>query len=163
MSDSNPRPIERGDEASVHALIALCYREYGLMLNLDDECEQHLHDPGAYFRAHGGEFWVVCDEAGAVRATVALTLHDAKESAPVAELKSMYVHPEWRRRGWGRRLAQLVMDEARARGCAEMELWSDTRFEAAHAMYESLGFERFGRRDIVDSNNSAEYGFRRRL
>lgn len=144
------------------ALIGRCYQEYGFTLNLDDECEQHLRDPRAYFLAHGGDFWVLCDEAGTVVGTAALYLH-ADRRPPVAELKSMYVDSSQRRRGWGRRLTMMVMDAARAAGCREMELWSDTRFTAAHAMYESLGFERFGLREIVDSNNSKEFGFRRAL
>lgn len=156
------RPIRREDEAQVFALIDRCYREYGLILNLEDECEQHLKDPGAYFRAHGGEFWVLAEEDGTIIGTAALYLHE-DQKPPLSELKSMYVDPSRRRRGLGGRLTKVVMEAARAVGCREMELWSDTRFDAAHAMYESLGFRRMGQRDIVDSNNSAEFGFRREL
>lgn len=156
------RAIRREDEPVVFALIDRCYRQYGLVLNLDDECEQHLRDPGGYFRDHGGEFWVVDDGAGGISGTAALYLH-AGDQPPLSELKSMYVDPARRRQGLGSRLTRWVMQQARAAGCREMELWSDTRFDAAHAMYESLGFRRIGRRDIVDSNNSAEFGFRREL
>lgn len=155
-------PIEPRDLPSVYALIAACYEEFGFRLNLDDACEQHLRDPRAYFRAHGGDYWVVRDEAGVVRATCALYLH-SDVTPPVGELKSMYVDRAWRRRGVGRALTRMVMGEAAARGCTEMELWSDTRFGPAHAMYESLGFTQIGEREINDSNNSVEYGFRRGL
>ncbi len=160
-----PRPIRASEASSLHRLIDACYREYGLVLNLFDACERHLLDPGAYFRAHGGAFWVVCDEAGEVRASAALDMHlvDGRPGDGPAELKSMYVDPTWRRRGWGRRLTGMVMDEARRRGAPDMELWSDTRFGAAHAMYEALGFVRFGERAVDDSNNSREYGYRRTL
>jgi GNAT superfamily N-acetyltransferase len=154
--------LRSGQEPQVFALIDRCYRQYGLALNLDDPCEQHLRDPGPRFRATGGEFWVVLDEAGGVRATGALYIHSAS-TPPLGELKSMYVDPDLRRRGLGRMLATLVMDAARAAGCRDMELWSDTRFTAAHAMYESLGFVRFGLRDVEDSNNSKEWGYRRPL
>src|SRR5204863_4452395 len=87
------RPLEDHDIPSVLALIDACYREYGLKLNLDDECESHLRDPGAYFRGHGGEFWVVPCE-GRVIATGALVVHRERR-APVGELKSMYVDPSW--------------------------------------------------------------------
>lgn len=155
------RAITRADEPAVFDLIGRCYHQYGLVLNLDDECEQHLRDPGAYFRAHGGDFWVVEDVPGRISGTAALYLH--ADRRPLAELKSMYVDPARRRQGLGSRLTRMVMARARESGCREMELWSDTRFAAAHAMYEALGFRRFGRRDIVDSNNSAEFGFRRLL
>lgn len=157
--------IEPRDLPQVYALIAACYEQFGFTLNLEDECEQHLKDPRAYFRAHGGDFWVVRDGDGVVRATAALYLHEpaGPGAAPLAELKSMYVDIAWRRRGVGRSLTLMVMEEARRRGCVEMELWSDTRFTPAHAMYESLGFVRCGRREIGDSNNSSEFGFRRGL
>lgn len=149
----------------VHSLIARCYEEYGLRLCLDDECEQHLQEPGSYFRAGGGDFWVVHDETGVVRATVALHVHPAVagSDATAGELKSMYVDHSWRRRGVGRALTLHVLAAARAAGCSVMELWSDTRFEPAHRMYESLGFIRHGVRDIIDSNNSREFGYRLEL
>lgn len=146
----------------LYDLIARCYREYGLTLNLADECEQHLAEPIEYFHAHGGELWALDDEAGVVRASAALYVH-AEGAERTGELKCMYVDPAWRRRGIGRRLTEHVMKAARAAGCARMELWSDTRFEAAHRMYESLGFARFDRRAINDSNNSEEWGYRRSL
>lgn len=154
-----PTLLVDADVPGLIALIDVCYQGYGLRLNLSDPCEQHLQDPGAYCRKSGGEFWVVRDEAGHVRASAALHVH-GEGADREGELKSMYVHPDWRRQGWGRRLTQLVMDEARRRGCSRMELWSDTRFDAAHAMYESLGFRRFGEREIEDSNDSREYGYR---
>lgn len=129
------------------------------MLNLDDECEGHIRDPGAYFRAGGGEYWVMTDEAGTVRATVALAI-DRSRTPPGAELKSLYVDPAWRRRGIARALSGLVIDGARGTGAAELVLWSDTRFAPAHALYESMGFVRVGRRDLNDSNGSAEWGYR---
>lgn len=151
-----PRPIRAGEEPSAHALIDRCYREYGIALNLDDAIEAHLHDPGAYFRSGGGEFWVLADEDGVVRATCALRL---ERSGPRvgAELKSMYVDIPWRRRGLGRALARWVIDAARAAGARELVLWSDTRFEPAHRMYEALGFVRGAMRDIDDSYNSSEW------
>lgn len=163
-----PDPIGPGDLPMVCELIDRCYQEYGLHLNLDDECEQHLRDPGSYFRAVGGEFWVVRDETGTVRATAALHLHggeggSADGTGSVGELKSMYVDHAWRRRGVGRALTRHVIAAARRAGCGVMELWSDTRFEAAHRMYESLGFERVGERAIEDSNNSREFGYRLEL
>lgn len=157
-----PVPVEKGDLPQVYALIAACYEQFGFRLNLDDECEQHLRDPRGYFVSHGGDFWVVRDEDGVVRATVALCLHEMEEP-PRAELKSMYVDAAWRRRGVGSALTRRVIDEARKRGCIELELWSDTRFTPAHAMYRSLGFAQIGEREINDSNNSVEFGFRRTI
>ncbi|MCA9297714.1 MAG: GNAT family N-acetyltransferase [Phycisphaerales bacterium] len=149
---NDPRPFRDEDLPGVLDLIGRCYAEYGLVLDLDDECEAHLHDLGGTFRPDG-EYWVIDD--GGVIATVALRMHEG-----IGELKSLYVDPGRRRTGLGARLTRLVIDEARARGASTLELWSDTRFEAAHALYRSLGFEAGGTRHLHDSNDSWELAFR---
>ncbi|MBL8745605.1 MAG: GNAT family N-acetyltransferase [Phycisphaerae bacterium] len=158
----NLRPLRPDEVPRLLDLIRCCYAEYGLTLNLQDECERHLADPINYFRAQGGDLWVLPDQEGAVRASGALYLH-RHQPAPIAELKCMYVDPSLRRRGIGRSITEHILNAARLAGCNTIELWSDTRFEAAHRMYEASGFERFGRRDIADSNNSSEWGYRRTL
>ena len=80
------------------------------------------------------------------------------------ELKSMYVAARARRRGLARRLERLVLEEARRRGASRVELWSDTRFEDAHATYEALGYRRLpGERDLHDISQSREYPFEKVL
>lgn len=146
------RSVTLEDVPSILQLIDGVYAEYGCKLDAERE-EPHLLDPVAYFRASGGEFWVVEDD-GVVRATVAIQLH-----ADASELKSLYVHSSLRRQGWGQRLTKLAIEHARRQGRSRIFLWSDTRFEAAHRLYLSLGFSRCGYRELNDSNNSKEYGF----
>ena len=151
------RPTEAADVPAILALVGGVYREYGCVLNAEEE-DTHLLDPGPYFRQRGGEFWVV-ESAGAVRATSAVELHPES-----AELRCLYVHAALRRQGWGRRLTELAMQYARNAGRGRMVLWSDTRFVAAHRLYESLGFWRTGReRELHDSNDTREYEFERDL
>ena len=149
------------DVAGILALISSIYAEYGFRLDTDG-IDRHLLDPGPYFRARGGEFWVV-EDAGVIRATVAVLMLET-----AGELKSLYVHPAMRRQGWGRRLTHVVMDYARralaGRNLAVGEerrliLWSDARFLDAHRLYQGMGLERFGSRELHDINNTVEYGF----
>jgi len=146
------RPTAPEDVPGIHALIGEVYAEYDCVLNVEQD-EPHLLEPGPYFRAHGGEFWVV-EENGRICATVAVVLHE-----DAGELKSLYVHSSLRRQGWGRRLTELAIDYARAAGRQKMILWSDTRFLDAHRLYRSLGFHETGVRESHDSNNTVEYGF----
>ncbi len=157
VTDCSIRPVADDDLPDVHDLIGEVYREYGMTLNLEDEIEKHLLDPGGYFRAGGGEFWVVRDMNETLIATAAVHLDFAPPGT--GELKSLYVRKASRRGGLGRLLTTLAMRYARARGCRRFILWSDTRLTAAHSLYESMGFARSGERDIEDSNNSREYGF----
>lgn len=132
------------------------YREYDCALDVLTD-DTHLLAPGEYARARGGEFWVV-ESGDEILATVAVKLpgNDA------AELKTLYVSPLLRRQGWGRKLSEMVIEYARARGRRRMVLWSDTRFTDAHRLYLSLGFRQLAEtRDLRDSNNTIEYGFER--
>jgi GNAT superfamily N-acetyltransferase len=151
MKTLQPRPTIPEDVPGILALIGEVYSEYDCVL--DAEEEHHLLEPGPYFRARDGEFWVV-EEEGRIRATVAVLL-----DGDAGELKSLYVHSSLRRQGWGRRLTELAIDYARAEGKQKMILWSDTRFKDAHRLYRSMGFREMGLRELHDSNNSIEYGF----
>jgi N-acetylglutamate synthase-like GNAT family acetyltransferase len=152
MMSQTLRPTIPEDVPGILALIGEIYAEYDCVLNAELE-EQHLLEPGPYFRGHGGEFWVV-EEEGKIVATAAVSLHEDS-----GELKTLYVHPSLRRQGWGRRLTTLTMDYARAAGKPKMILWSDTRFTDAHRLYRNLGFTETGIRDLHDSNDTVEYGF----
>ncbi len=146
------RTVARQDVPGVLQLIAGIYAEYDCVLDAEKE-DPPLLNPHQYFRANGGDFWVVEDQ-GAIRATVAILLHPEG-----AEIRNLYVHPTLRRQGWGRRLVKLAIAYARTANHSRIFLWSDTRFLAAHQLYQSLGFQQKGQRDLQDSNHSIEYGF----
>jgi ribosomal protein S18 acetylase RimI-like enzyme len=152
MNKRKLRPTLAEDVPGILALIGEVYGEYDCVLDAEGE-ERHLLEPGPYFRAGGGEFWVV-EEDTRIVATVAVMLRRDE-----GELKTLYVHPTLRRQGWGRRLTELAIDYARERGKRRMILWSDTRFLDAHRLYRSMGFREMGTRELHDSNNSVEYGF----
>jgi putative acetyltransferase len=150
------RPATSKDTDGILSLVGEVYAEYACVLDLENE-EKYLLEAGEFFRASGGEFWVVEDE-GRIEATVAVFLSEG-----AGELKTLYVHRSLRRQGWGRRLVELATEHARRAGRARMFLWSDTRFIEAHRLYRSMGFEECGLRELKDVNNSVEYGFEKRL
>ena len=72
-----------------------------------------------------------------------------RESAPrlahKAELWGMYVAPEARRQGAGRLLVQRALEHAGAKlGVRQVNLGVNATNAGAIALYERLGFERFG-------------------
>jgi GNAT superfamily N-acetyltransferase len=60
-------------------------------------------------------------------------------------------------------LVEAVIEWCRAEGIEHLVLWSDTRFDRAHMLYERMGFRRTGERALHDINQSREYGYERLL
>ncbi|MEZ5920846.1 MAG: ribosomal protein S18-alanine N-acetyltransferase [Parvularculaceae bacterium] len=63
-----------------------------------------------------------------------------------AEILSIGVAPEWRRRGCGDALLRGVINEGRKSGCLRLFLEVDARNFSAHALYRNCGFEQISRR-----------------
>lgn len=152
------RDARDDDSWDLIGLIAACWAEYpGCILDVHGE-EPWLLAPATSYAEQGGRLWVA-EMDGRVVASVAL--RPATEPDGIA-LKSLYVARAARRRGLGAQLVALVEDEARVRGAAFVDLWTDTRFLDAHRLYERLGYARGPHtRELHDLSRSVEYYYRR--
>ena len=140
----------------VVALVAACWSEYpGCVMDAHRECPDLLA-PATAYRDAGGEFWVVTDPCDNV---VAVGGWKPLESGAL-ELERMYVAPRWRRGGVASILAGMVEETALRRSAPSVELWSDTRFKAAHGFYEARGYLRSGPdRSLGDLSETTEHHF----
>jgi putative acetyltransferase len=155
------RDAEDGDAEQLIALIGGVFAEYpGCILDVEGELPELLSIATA-FRAWGGRFWVAEQEGRVVGCIGARSRGGAPERPWSVELCKLYVAREARRRGLGGALCALVEEEARARGAAFVELWSDTRFKDAHRLYERRGYARGPEtRELHDRSASVEHFFR---
>ena len=67
---------------------------------------------------------------------------------------SMWVAPQARGRGIGRRLLAAVVDWARERGARQIDLWVTEGNDTARTLYEKAGFVPTGERAPLDTNPS---------
>ena len=141
------RPVREDDTQAVIDLISRIYAEYGFKICLED-AEADLNDIANHFPE--GSFCVLEDDAGIIRATVALTACPDRED--VVWLKRLYLDSSLRGGGHADRLLNWALDRTRDMGRSRMELWSDVQFERAHQFYSKHGFVQDGTvRHMTDS------------
>ncbi|OUM04191.1 GNAT family N-acetyltransferase [Variovorax sp. JS1663] len=78
--------------------------------------------------------------AAVVAGCCALRPLDAADYPNAAEMKRLYVRPQFRGLGLGRQLAEAILDAARGAGYACVLLDTLDDMESARALYEDLGF-----------------------
>ncbi|WP_420807861.1 GNAT family N-acetyltransferase [Amycolatopsis antarctica] len=105
-------------------------------------------DLGPYERAFAridadpNQVLVVADRRGLPVGTLQLTVIPglARSGATRGQIEAVRVHADLRGDGLGARLLRWAIEEARARGCALVQLTSDASRGEAHRFYEGLGF-----------------------
>src|SRR5215475_10967563 len=149
------RPGTRDDAPGVIDLIGQVFVEYAWIWHPPTEVPDLLNFDDHYAEPHGA-FWVVIERERVVGSV-------GVDRTPFgAELHRLYLEPGQRGRGLGEALVARVLDWCRAGSIGRLELWSDTRFEHAHRLYERLGFRRDGERTLEgDINDTREFRFER--
>jgi ribosomal protein S18 acetylase RimI-like enzyme len=122
------------------AMIRELFLEYQDWLGVDlcfQDFEAELAAlPGMYAPPRGRLFLVFDSDDGRLVGCVALRPRDGER----AEMKRLYVRPDWRRRGLGRHLTELCLAEARDAGYRELCLDTLAQLHAARTLYRNMGF-----------------------
>ncbi len=145
------------DADGIIAVIDRAYREHpGCVLDVDAE-EPGLRAPASSFDG----FWVL-ERDGNIVGSCGYRLEEI-DGSRMLEVMKVYLDADLRGRGLGRLLVETLESSAARLEVDLLFLWSDTRFETAHAVYERMGFTRTGRtRELHDLSGSRELHFEKR-
>lgn len=117
------------------------FEEYAAWLDVDlcfqDFAGELARLPGDYAAPRG---CLLFAEMGDAIVGCAALRPLASQPESVGEVKRLYVRPQARGTGAGRRLAEAVIARARAIGYTELKLDTLATMDAARALYRSLGF-----------------------
>jgi putative acetyltransferase len=129
---SGPEPFDDPD------VVALCAEQQTEMAAIyGGEADIGPMRDAAMFVPPDGVFLVIRDAGRAVACGGVARFDETR-----GELKRMYVVPELRGRGLGRRLLDALEDEARSLGYRGLVLETGDRQPAALGLYASSGYER---------------------
>ncbi len=136
--DSWPRrrPATNADVEQVRDLVFGVLAEYGLRPD-PTGIDADLKDIEQSYFSRGGGFSVLEDADGQIIATCALYPMDEA----TCELRKMYICPKHRGRGYGKRLLEEALSQARRMGFKTMTLETATVLKEAIALYKSYGFK----------------------
>lgn len=130
--------IRKADSAEISKIREL-FRAYAAELNVD-LCFQNFEEemaklPGVYAEPEGCILVLENDE-NVLCGAVALK----KLEPDVCEMKRLYIEPEFRKGGNGRKLAVSLIEEAKEKGYTVMKLDTIQRLKPAVELYKSMGF-----------------------
>jgi len=146
--------IREATEADLPGVLAL-YGQSGLDNDAVLTVAQAREVFQQFARYPSYRLFVACEPAfpDTVIATYALlVMHNlAHCGAPSAIAEDVVVAPDRQGQGIGRQLMAHAIELARAAGCYKLALSSNAKRQAAHAFYESLGFQRHGLSFVIET------------
>ena len=107
----------------------------GLDIRADDYVENTFGEMDAYFPPHGA-LLTARDDGRLIGMGFLKKIRDGH-----CEVKRMYVLPDYRGQGLGKRILATLIDRARSLGYATAMLDSAVYMTTAHALYRSMGFK----------------------
>lgn len=77
-------------------------------------------------------------------------LHNDLHAEPFGLMEDIFVEEAFRGKGYGEKITQALIEEAKRRGCYKLICTSRFSNERAHHLYEKLGFKKHGNEFRMD-------------
>jgi ribosomal protein S18 acetylase RimI-like enzyme len=138
------REARREDVAAIVALLADDHLGVGREVVADPPLPAYLEAFEKVAADPRNLLAVAEDDAGRVVGTLQLTIIPglSNQGAELALIEAVRIDSSLRGRGLGAQLVEWAMDQARARGCRHIELFTHNSRTDAQRFYERLGFEK---------------------
>ena len=132
----------RFNQAVIDFILTIQQEEFGLDISLADQSD--LHDIQSSYQEQG-DFWVVTDEQ---EENILGCIGLVSLSGDHVALKKMFVNPECRQLGLGKKLVGSFLSYCHYHDKKAIYLGTASRFEAAQKFYHKLGFKKIESKDL---------------
>ena len=142
--------IRQADTADLPAVLALYAQlDFNNGSVLSEQAAQQIFAEFARYPSY--RLFVASEGSVVVGSYALLVMHNlAHGGAPSAVVEDVVVASDQQGRGIGRQLMTHAKDQARAAACYKQSLSSNRQRHAAHAFYESLGFDQHGLSFVIE-------------
>lgn len=111
----------------------------------EDRYSHHNNDAFFYILQSRTSYIYVALEKGHIIGFASFSVRNVvRYNKPIAELEELFVKPEARKKGVGRKLLDRVLNKATKLNCYRMYISSHVERKIAHKFYKSLGFVNYG-------------------
>ena len=142
--------IRQADTADLPAVLTLYAQlDFNNGSVLSEQAAQQIFAEFARYPSY--RLFVASEGSVVVGSYALLVMHNlAHGGAPSAVVEDVVVSSDQQGRGIGRQLMTHAKDQARAAACYKLALSSNRQRHAAHAFYESLGFDQHGLSFVIE-------------
>jgi putative acetyltransferase len=137
LSNYQIREADNGDIPSVKAVVFTVLQEYGLLPD-ENGIDSDLNDIETNYPANNGYFGLITNKTGKTVGTFGLY----RKSDSDCEIRKMYLLPEARGIGLGKKTIRILIIKALEKGYRNIFLETNSVLKEAIALYEKSGFRK---------------------
>lgn len=137
-------PIQKEDEPEVATLIKTIMTSFdcvGEGYSIEDPEVDHMYDA---YSISGAAFMVIKDQDEKIHGCGGMAPLEEGESH-ICELKKMYFYESLRGKGFGGKLVDIIIQEAKRSGYTQIYLETVDRMKAANILYNKKGFKKINK------------------